>query len=283
MPQNNPEKILEYYKTIGKYHILAEQSHCDQIINTQLIQKFINTPDWILDIAGGTGYNAELLKISSTRYICIDLSISGLEIVSQKKRGYAVQAEASNLPLHDSSVDVVLCSWSLEHFIQPESVFEEMIRVLRPGGIIAIWGPAWDNVISCSFPQFAHKTKTEVRRIRWFLLKKIVENEFLPFRYNPFITHDVAAIKSPEKYICDDTDAVHCTLCQETIKYFKQKHFQILYVSDFSEWTRHIHNNFLNNTIRCILKPLLPLLRHVPILRWFVLRFPIIIKKPHLK
>jgi SAM-dependent methyltransferase len=38
------------------------------------------------------------------------------------------------MPLPSSSVDVVMSSWVLEHLKQPEIVFREIARVLRPDG-----------------------------------------------------------------------------------------------------------------------------------------------------
>jgi SAM-dependent methyltransferase len=43
-------------------------------------------------------------------------------------------ADLNALPLASSSVDVVMSSWVLEHLKQPEIVFSEIARVLRPGG-----------------------------------------------------------------------------------------------------------------------------------------------------
>ena len=134
-------RLLEYYKTVQDYHRIAEESHANQIFPADLILKSVPLSGLVLDVAGGTWFNAEFLRISPDRYICVDLSPRGLEIAREKDRGVVVQADAARLPVRNGSVDNVLCSWSLEHFPNPEEILEEMIRVLRPGGKIAIWGP----------------------------------------------------------------------------------------------------------------------------------------------
>ena len=108
----------------------------------------------------------------------------------------------------------------------------------------------------------------------------MIRNEFLPFRYKPFVSLDVAALTFPEKYVAWDSDAVHCVLCQETFKWFKKNGCKIIHISDFAEVLSTIRIDWLTRLARQILKPLLPVLRHVPLLRWFVVRFPIVAEKP---
>jgi SAM-dependent methyltransferase len=48
---------------------------------------------------------------------------------------------AELLPLADATVDLVCCSWVLEHLIEPQRAFAEVARVLRPGGHFAFLTP----------------------------------------------------------------------------------------------------------------------------------------------
>ena len=200
-------------------------------------------------------------------------------MVNEKKRGLAIQSDVSRLPIQNNAVDVVLCSWSLEHFANPKVILEEMFRIVRPGGRIAIWGPNWDNIFRKDFPQFAHKPPSFTSRVRWKIFFNMVKNEFLSFSYHPYTNIDVAAFANPERYISNDYDATHCVLCQETVKFFQQKKCTIIHLSDFSEMSRHMKNDAFILFVRNILKPFLPILRRVPLLRWFVIRFPLVVQK----
>jgi ubiquinone/menaquinone biosynthesis C-methylase UbiE len=269
---------IEYYKIVQDYHRLAEESHGNQMFGADLILQHAALSGFVLDVAGGTGFNAEFLKIPPDRYICTDLSLHGLRIAMEKGRGHAVQADVAHLPVHDSAVDSVLCSWSLEHFPDPEDILREMIRVVRPEGKIIIWGPNWDNIFRKDFPQFVHKSDSFVAKVRWKIFFKMIRNEFLPFRYRPFTTEEVVAFVDPN-YVSCDSDATHCVLCQETYKFFRTSSCRVLFTADFSDMRSHLRNDFFTRKVRRILKPLLPILRYVPLLRWFVIRFPIVIQK----
>jgi ubiquinone/menaquinone biosynthesis C-methylase UbiE len=269
---------LQYYRRIEDYHEIAEESHAHQMFSAELVLRHAALSGLVLDVAGGTGFNAEFLKIPPDRYMCVDLSLRGLEIAREKNRGFVVHADAATLPIRSSSVDNVLCSWSLEHFPNPKEILDEMIRVLRPGGKIVIWGPNWDNIFRKDFPQFAHKSGVFVTKVRWKIFFKMIRNEFLPFHYRPLTTEDVVAFVDPS-YVAYDSDATHCALCQETYKFFKVNRCKVVFMADFADMQSYLRNDVFIRTVRRILKPLLPTLRRVPLFRWFVIRFPFVMER----
>lgn len=249
------------------------------MVGREQLLPFVSTGGIVIDVGGGTGFNAELLSVTPDRYIAVDFSEIGLAQVVDKRRGHAVASDAGSLPFRDGQFSSVLCSWSLEHFEKPELILTEMLRVVRANGRIIIWGPNWDNIFRKDFPQFRHKSWWHVQRVRWLLFLRMIANEFLPFRYRPYVNTDVAAFHDPEKYIGGDADATHCVLCQETTKFFESKGMRVVHLSDFSEMTSHMRNTPFIRHVRTLLKPLLPILRRLPLVRWFVLRFPLVVEK----
>ncbi len=53
----------------------------------------------------------------------------------------AVKADLGSLPLRDASFDLVIVSHVAEHLTEPEAVFAELARVLRPGGRLLLLTP----------------------------------------------------------------------------------------------------------------------------------------------
>ncbi len=276
-------RVDDYYKSVRGYHQIVEDEHQEVfVVPPHLLLRFFDTNGITVDVAGGSGINAAILGLHATGYVCADISFVGLTIAEEKKRGMYVQTDVKTLALKSNVADTVLCSWSLEHMTAPESVLEEMMRIVKPGGRILIWGPNWDNIFRKDFPQFAHKDIGYIRSVRWQIFFKMMKNEFRPFRYDPYINPDVAALAEPDRYISGDTDAVHCVLCQETFKLLRARGMRIIHISDFSEMGKHLNNGMYIRSIRSILRIFLPLLRCVPFLRWFVLRFPIVVEKPEI-
>lgn len=56
-------------------------------------------------------------------------------------RVYFMQGDAPRLPFKDAAFDRVLCTEVMEHVSDDREVLEELIRVLRPGGVLAISVP----------------------------------------------------------------------------------------------------------------------------------------------
>ncbi len=54
-----------------------------------------------------------------------------------------LRGDAMGLPLPDQSVDVIICAQVYEHVPNEQRLFQEIYRVLTPGGIIFFSGPNW--------------------------------------------------------------------------------------------------------------------------------------------
>ncbi|MBD3366307.1 methyltransferase domain-containing protein [candidate division WWE3 bacterium] len=70
----------------------------------------------------------------------------GLDVAEEHTKGNICLDEifyggAENLPFEDASFDVVVSLWVLEHLENPEKVFAEVTRVLKPGGYFLFAAP----------------------------------------------------------------------------------------------------------------------------------------------
>jgi len=99
-------------------------------------------PVRVLDVCSGTGDIALGLNAGPT-IIGADFSLAMLVLARAKaaERRRALQlvaADALALPMADSSVDVVTVAFGVRNFEDLERGLGELIRVLRPGGILLV-------------------------------------------------------------------------------------------------------------------------------------------------
>lgn len=101
----------------------------------------------VLDVGTGTGVLIPhlLRAVGPTgRIVAVDLSPEMLEVAREK--GFppsvtSLEADVHDLPLPDADFDRVICNAALPHFEDRAHSMQEMVRVLRPGGVLVISHP----------------------------------------------------------------------------------------------------------------------------------------------
>jgi len=170
-----------------------------------------------LEVGCGRGIMQDIVA----DYTGIDLSY----VVGRNIHKQFVSASATNLPFQNNSFDVIWTINVLEHIPEPEKVFFEIRRIVRPGGV-AIIAPAWycrpwmadgypvrpysdfnlkGKIIKASIPLRNSKIfragYTFPRRF-YHLLKWILEHRPTPFYYKMLKPNF-------EKFWMSDSDAVN--------------------------------------------------------------------------
>ena len=117
-----------------------------------------------LDLGCGTGEMLRLIlsQNSDKELTGIDLSEKMLEVAHQKLPDSVslVLGDSEHLPFSDGSFDVVYCNDSFHHYPNPDNVFKEIHRVLRPDGIFLI-GDCWQPLIGRTIMNFYMKYSKE--------------------------------------------------------------------------------------------------------------------------
>lgn len=99
----------------------------------------------VVDLASGEGYGAAWLAEVAESVIGIDIDGASVEHARARYAEHHnlkfVLGDIQALPLADSCVDAVTCFEAIEHVENPREVVEEVVRVLRPGGLLLVSTP----------------------------------------------------------------------------------------------------------------------------------------------
>ena len=89
---------------------------------------------WVLDLGGGKGMMKDPLIKLGYRYVNMDINKVGN---SEK----SIVGDAHVLPFKDECFDLLVSKDTLEHFLKPWAVVNDVHRVLKKNGLFIIWVP----------------------------------------------------------------------------------------------------------------------------------------------
>ena len=104
----------------------------------------LSKSDTVLDVACGPGLLACALASYAQNVTGIDLVPAMIEKAQKTQQEKSLSnidwkiGEILPLPFVDSSFSVVVCRYAFHHFLKPEAVLKEMIRVAKPKGKVAV-------------------------------------------------------------------------------------------------------------------------------------------------
>ncbi|MFD7311667.1 class I SAM-dependent methyltransferase [Promicromonospora sp. NPDC059942] len=140
----------------------------------------------VLEVAVGTGLNLGLYPAHAT-LTGMDLSPAMIDLARRHaaELGRAVDlrvGDAQHLEFDDASFDTVVCTFGLCAVPDDRGAVDEMVRVLRPGGLLLLA----DHVVSTSAPLRALQAVAELYSVR-------VQNEH--FRRRPLLHVEAAGLR----------------------------------------------------------------------------------------
>lgn len=98
----------------------------------------------VVDIGCGVGFGSASLLRDDRFVIGIDYDISAAAAALDRWQGKGMRvigADGAVLPLATNSVDWIVSSHVIEHFVEPQHHVAEMARVLKPGGAALVLTP----------------------------------------------------------------------------------------------------------------------------------------------
>jgi malonyl-CoA O-methyltransferase len=133
----------------------SETYDASAVLQGRLRQQMIERLAWIafapqvvVDLGCGTGHAAAALsrRWPQARIIAVDFAPGMLRETARRDEASRIErlcADAESLPLPDASVDLLFCNLMLPWCDDPDAVFAEIARVLRPRGLLTFstFGP----------------------------------------------------------------------------------------------------------------------------------------------
>jgi SAM-dependent methyltransferase len=123
----------------------------------------------VLEIGGGSGFQASLLAERSCDVTCIDVATRpDLHAQGYGRQYYPVATyDGAKLPFEDASLDAVFSSHALYHACPLEAMLAEIWRVLRPEGLMILILPSssWRVYTSLAhYPDLVRKVVVRLGR-----------------------------------------------------------------------------------------------------------------------
>lgn len=166
-----------YWFWLGKHNLFA-----------QLVPRFCPSGT-LLDVGCGTGSILQLF--SKTHEVHgIDVADTAVKICKERGLEHVHISSAEKLPYRDSFFDGVILSDVLEHVADDKRVYEEVLRVTKPKGIVLITVPAFEELWNYDDVRCLHYR----RYSKEALLTLIRHEKLIQFRFIYFFLYPIVKI-----------------------------------------------------------------------------------------
>ena len=98
----------------------------------------------VLDIASGEGYGSALIAEVAESVTGVDIDKEVVKHANNKYRRKNLefrQGSCENIPIADAVIDLVISFETIEHHDQHNEMMQEIVRVLKPNGVLLISSP----------------------------------------------------------------------------------------------------------------------------------------------
>lgn len=188
----------------------------------------------IVDLGCGSGHPSRHLKDRLGAYIGVDWSEEQCAANRRRMPEHRfITGALYDAPLPDRSADVVMSLYVIEHCVWPHRLLDEMLRLARPGGLIALLTPPFRHrsyLKSFDYGLSARPFSAKVRSlslldVAWHVYQHRVWYPFYLRRHHPrgrdghrfLISRHPVALRSVEWF--PDSDAVYISDTQEMMDY----------------------------------------------------------------
>jgi ubiquinone/menaquinone biosynthesis C-methylase UbiE len=126
------------FDTLATYYDAGRTGYSNELYNF-LLQYGLSQSHHVLDVGCGTGLASRPLIENAFKVTGIDVSAPMLEKARERFPSATwVEGSAEALPFQPRSFDAAISAQTFHHIDRTKAI-AELIRVLRPGGIVGVW------------------------------------------------------------------------------------------------------------------------------------------------
>ncbi len=203
-------------KVEGKVYALDNMSYVEKLINNgwsfdeisrmdllrsnidSLINSFVEeyAKGFLLEVGAGGSYLKERFASQVENWVTSDYDL---------RANVDIRCDAQSLPFKGNIFDTIICIDVIEHVPDPQKMVSELVRVLKPGGIL---------ILSTPFFFYMHESPFDFHRFSKFGLLNLMEkNNMSVITLTPtggvistlgiLVTASIVHVCSRFKYICN--------------------------------------------------------------------------------
>lgn len=124
-----------------KKRFYADKTHPYRVFESR-VEQLLRSDSVLLD--AGCGRTVPVLR----KYLGKAKQLIGVELVEFTDVPEGIETfntDLANIPLQDASIDLIMSRSVFEHLVDPDSVYREFSRILKPGGIVVfLTANMWD-------------------------------------------------------------------------------------------------------------------------------------------
>lgn len=146
--QDDDPSWREWQSTYLDFYFSTQKRSVGKVVNDAgytVMSQLDLTGKQVLEVGPGEINHLDGWRGMPARYVLADIQQAMLEFSSRKLRARGIphecrlvdRADRGALPFRDGEFDVILSFYTLEHLYPLTAYLDDMIRVLKPGGILA--------------------------------------------------------------------------------------------------------------------------------------------------
>jgi len=126
----------QYDDPDGFYTMLADDT-------VELVQEYHPVAGKrVVDVGGGPGYFAQAFRRAGAESVFVEPFWESMTVPG-RQLGYGIIGDGLTLPFADGAFDISHSSNVLEHVVDPKAFFDEMLRIVRPDGLMFLAFTNW--------------------------------------------------------------------------------------------------------------------------------------------